>query len=558
MNTSFFNRVDISKLKRDYLTNPLNKGEQLDKSELKYLFFDLNFSASIIGDYVKKNHATISNWLNKFGYKKDKEQEYKSKLICMEYKTGVKVRNSYEVPGAKEKAEKTCISKYGVKHHLSSKEVINKRKETVIDRYGVDNVAKLDSVQDKIKKTNLLVYGYESPIKNKKVKDKIKATCQKKYGADSIMESNYYKNKCKDFLNSLGVDNISQAHISKESREILEDKEKFKKFIIDSGYKVSYKLGELLGVSSLPILQRIREWGLQDLVEDYGSSIEKEISECLPEIEFHKDRNILDGREIDLYSKEHKIGIEFNGNYWHSDKFEKDIYYHQKKSFDAEKKGVFIYHIWEYEWHDKRTKLAIINQLRNIFKLNKGSIFARKCVVREVKGCEASKFLDANHVQGKLYSGIKLGLYYNNELVSLMCFAANSINKNYQYELNRFCSKAGYNVVGGASKLFKYFIKTYNPKSIISYSDIAKTRGTLYQTLGFEKSHLSDPQYHWTNGTKVISKYKTRLKKLNEAGWRDPNSNESESQVMRRHGFNKLYDCGKIAWIWKNTQIEKE
>ena len=127
MNTSFFNRVDISKLKRDYLTNPLNKGEQLDKSELKYLFFDLNFSASIIGDYVKKNHATISNWLNKFGYKKDKEQEYKSKLICMEYKTGVKVRNSYEVPGAKEKAEKTCISKYGVKHHLSSKEVINKR-----------------------------------------------------------------------------------------------------------------------------------------------------------------------------------------------------------------------------------------------------------------------------------------------------------------------------------------------------------------------------------------------------------------------------------------------
>lgn len=70
MNTSFFNRVDISKLKRDYLINPLNKGEQLDKSELKYLFFDLNFSASIIGDYVKKSHATISNWLNKFGYKR--------------------------------------------------------------------------------------------------------------------------------------------------------------------------------------------------------------------------------------------------------------------------------------------------------------------------------------------------------------------------------------------------------------------------------------------------------------------------------------------------------
>lgn len=50
----------------------------------------------------------------------------------------------------------------------------------------------------------------------------------------------------------------------------------------------------------------------------------------------------------------------------------------------------------------------------------------------------------------------------------------------------------------------------------------------------------------------------TRLKKINEAGWIDPNSNESESQVMRRHGFNKLYDFDKIYWILKNTQIEKE
>lgn len=551
--SNFFDRVDSSRLKRDYSKLPLKRGERLDKEELSYLFFELNFSAELIGTYINKNHATVSYWLADLGYKKNQEQLHKSKVVTLEYKYGKVITNPYDVPGARKKCKETCLSKYGVKHHLSSKNIQDKRKETCLLKYGVDNAAKNKTVQEKVKKTNLKRYGTVSPIQNKNIKEKIAATCQNKYNAPSVMESDYYKQKCKDFLNTLGVDNISQVHVSKETRDILSNKDKFKQFIINSGYKVAYKIGELLGVSATPILQKIHEYGLEDIVETFGSSIEEEISNLFPTIKFHKDRTILEGREIDLYSDKHKIGIEFNGNYWHSDKFEPNKKYHQKKSLDALKKGVFIYHIWEYEWHDPRTRQAIINQLCNIFGLNQNKIYARNCEIREVQGKEALDFFDKNHVQGKTYSGIKLGLYHKGELVSLMCFAHNSINKNYEYELNRFCSKAGYNVVGGASKLFKHFIKAYNPKSIISYSDIAKTTGNIYKVLGFTQSHMTEPQYHWTNGTKVLSRYKTQLKHLVRAGWKKEDSTQSEDEVMRAHGFAKLYDCGKIAWVRNNV-----
>lgn len=44
-------------------------------------------------------------------------------------------------------------------------------------------------------------------------------------------------------------------------------------------------------------------------------------------------------------------------------------------------------------------------------------IFARKCMVAEVSSQEANAFLDANHLQGKVYGSIRLGLYYQDRLV---------------------------------------------------------------------------------------------------------------------------------------------
>ena len=93
---------------------------------------------------------------------------------------------------------------------------------------------------------------------------------------------------------------------------------------------------------------------------------------------------------------------------------------------------------------------------------NSEKIFARKCLVEEVYVKESRKFLDDNHIQGFVNSSFKIGLYYQDELVSIMTFDSFEGRKKMEdgsYNLSRFCNKLGYNVVGVASKLLSYFIK---------------------------------------------------------------------------------------------------
>ena len=103
-------------------------------------------------------------------------------------------------------------------------------------------------------------------------------------------------------------------------------------------------------------------------------------------------------------------------------------------------------------------------------------------------------FLNNNHIQGNDKSQIYLGLYYNEELISVMTFGSPRIamgnkNKNYNknsYELIRFCNKLNTNVVGGASKLLKYFIKNYKPEHIFSFADLrwSNPNQNLYINIG--------------------------------------------------------------------------
>ena len=73
---------------------------------------------------------------------------------------------------------------------------------------------------------------------------------------------------------------------------------------------------------------------------------ENELKQLFPQL--IKTRSIIPPQEIDLYDENLRIGIEYNGDYWHCTKF-KDSLYHQAKSNLAKEKGVFLYHIFEHE-----------------------------------------------------------------------------------------------------------------------------------------------------------------------------------------------------------------
>ena len=189
------------------------------------------------------------------------------------------------------------------------------------------------------------------------------------------------------------------------------------------------------------------------------------------------------------------------------------------------------------------------SMINNKLGLNK-KIFARKCIIKEVKAEEVRKFLEENHLQGYCQSKYKIGLYLDNELVSLMTFGKSRYNKNYDWELLRFCSKKGYNVIGGASKLLSYFRREHSG-SIISYANRRWSNGHLYETLGFEFLHNTDPSYfYFKNDYEIYSRFEFQKHKLKDKLVNfDPNLTEEENLLNNRYG--KIYDCGNKVYILK-------
>jgi len=195
--------------------------------------------------------------------------------------------------------------------------------------------------------------------------------------------------------------------------------------------------------------------------------------------------------ELDIYIPKLNIAIEFNGVYWHSEVF-KNKDYHINKTKICKSSGIELLHIWEDDWKNKRP--IIESMILNKIGITPNKIWARNCEIREINDVKISReFLNENHIQGYSNSKFKIGLYHKNELISIMTFS----KKRKNMELVRFCSKLNTNVVGGSSRLFKYFIRKYNYDNVISYSDISFFSGGMYEKLGFTLDGSTPPNYWW-------------------------------------------------------------
>lgn len=285
------------------------------------------------------------------------------------------------------------------------------------------------------------------------------------------------------------------------------------------------------------------------------SKKEKEVLEFLSNyVECdNTNREVLNNKELDVYIPSKRVAIEFNGLYWHNSKF-KDSNYHLDKLNDCEEKGIKLIQIFEDEWDNKQEITK--SRLLNILNLTKRKIFARKTEIREVNSSLSMKFLRENHIQGELGSSIKLGLFYNNELVSLMTFG--SLRKNLgqtkkegSWELLRFCNKLNTTVVGGASKLFKNFIENYSPKEVITYADRRWSNGEMYKHLGFNFEENTKPSYFYVANKKRENRFKYRKSELIKQGF---NKNISEKEIMEGRNILRIYDCGtkRFKFINKN------
>jgi Zn ribbon nucleic-acid-binding protein len=272
------------------------------------------------------------------------------------------------------------------------------------------------------------------------------------------------------------------------------------------------------------------------------------------------DRTILDGKELDIYLPDYNLAIEYDGLYWHSENFV-DKKYHINKTNECKKKGIQLIHLMEDEWTNKQE--LVKEKLKYMTHHSTKSVYARKCYIEEISASDKNEFLEENHIQGKDSAQIKLGLWYEegNEaiLVAVMTFCKPRLSlgqKNnktkFDYELSRYATQNGFNVVGGFSKLFKYFERNYEWKNIITYADLRWSVGNLYLKNGFVLDHISEPSYSYINKSNIkrFNRFKFRKQELQKQFPNIYSNNKTEFQIMKEAGYLKIYDCGNMVFYY--------
>lgn len=260
-------------------------------------------------------------------------------------------------------------------------------------------------------------------------------------------------------------------------------------------------------------------------------------------------------RHYDIHLPDKNILIEINPTYTHNifgshfDGFEykdenKVKWLHFYRTEDI-KEYKHVIHVWDWDnWY----KILYIVQ-------DKLKLYARKLIVKEITNKDEIKnFLEINHIQGNCRNKkVCLGLYDNEELIQVMVFGRPRYNKNYQWELFRLCTKFDSYVVGGAEKLFKYFINNYQPESIISYCDISKFTGNVYDRLGFKLLKQTSPAKIWSKGKEHITDNLLRQRGFDQLFKTNYGKGTSNEELMLQHSWLPIYDCGQKVFEWKKV-----
>ena len=465
---------------------------------------NLNFKRSLTEGYGVYCSLLCTN--------SDIEHINKIKITNTEKYGGNSPNSSKEI---KAKIEATTMLNYGVTNIFFDTKLIKQR---TIEKYGVDHISKIDKVKQKIAETNIKRYGVSTPI--------------------LLKESRNIKNKKSSINFEKKHNNLNIVNSVGKNIEIICD-------ICNNQYSIYRSLLYYRHEN------KVNPCTLCNPAGEFSSIKENDLCEFLNKnnIEYIKnDRNILNGKEIDIYIPKHNLAIEFNGVYFHSNLFKKNNY-HLEKTEICNSNNIQLIHIFEDEWDNKKeiVKSILLNKLNKV----QNKIYARKCNIKLVKTKDKSKFLNENHIQGMVGSSINLGLYHNDELVSLMTFGkkrlamGNKIKNDNEYELVRFCNKLNTSVVGGASKLLKYFIQTYKPTEILSYADKRFSNGNLYKKLGFVEVKSTSPNYFYVINKKRKHRFEFRKDILVKNGF---DSTKTEFQIMEERGIPRIYDVGNFVF----------
>ena len=465
----------------------------------------------------------------------------------------------------KEKYRETCKNNFGVDNPSQSEEIKTKRENVFLKNYGVKSPFLSEDIQEKIRNTNLEKYGVNNPLSSEEIQQKIAKTNLEKYGVANPFASEEIRNKVKETnVAKYGTEWYSQSTIARmEHRTQYWDK--FNLLLKAKHIEPLFTKEEYINALGIPLQFKCTLCGNVFETDDLNtqhircdictkmpySQKEKDVLAYIKSIYsgeiIENDRTQLNGKELDIFLPALNLGIEFDGNYWHSLEF-KPSEFHQQKSLECKERGIRLIHIFEYEWDNKRDKIE--NLIKNALGIFERMIYARDTIVKEIDSKTYKMFLTKYHLQGEVISKYRMGLFdSNNELLSVVGIGKSRFSD--EMELHRFCSKFGVRVIGGFSKLLKHVMKEFNITELVSYIDIAHFSGKGYNTIGFKEIDITVPNYVYVKEGIVLSRYQSQKKFLPKLLGEGFHEDFTERENMFVNGYACIEDAGNFKMLYK-------
>ena len=255
----------------------------------------------------------------------------------------------------------------------------------------------------------------------------------------------------------------------------------------------------------------------------------------------HKHRKTISPKELDIYLPSDSFSIEYNGLYWHSEAIDSttkfDMLNKTKMCLD---KQIKLMHIFSDEWHFKKDICK--SMIAHRIKLSR-KIYGRKCKIKEISREEFKNFMNRCHISGSVNSSIRLGLYYNDELVSAIGFRKPRQKKWKDYwEISRFACELNTSIAGGLSKMLKYFQRENNINKIMTYADRRFGEGLGYMKVGFKLYGDSGIDYWYSDGQQRFDRFTVKAQ-----------DGKSESEIASELHLYKVWGCGSNIWVLDNN-----
>lgn len=251
-------------------------------------------------------------------------------------------------------------------------------------------------------------------------------------------------------------------------------------------------------------------------------------------------RNVIPPYELDIYIPEKNVAFEFNGTYWHSTLCEEKDY-HYRKSKLCEEQGIRLIHVWEYEWLDDRKRPILENIITSALGSICEKIYARKCNIVVKPSKDMKDFFNTNNIQGFRSGKFSICLEYNGETVMAYQMGSAFFGKGkYEWEVIRGATKIGTTVVGGASRIWNYFVENYKPHSCVYYVDYNYFNGNSVEKLGF-KYVVSQPSFknYWVSDSTIRN--------------RDPRRHAEVLELEKQGLVIPIYNAGTKVYIYEHS-----